>query len=72
MGFRCTLRAGGHGSVKDGCIGSHIVCSHSVEELESKLPLATLFSCADEAGVRDSIAPVALTDLHSRHSSMLK
>ena len=58
-----TLCTGRHGGVEDGCVGRHTVCSHSVEQLQSQLPLPALLRCADEAGVRDGIAPVALTDL---------
>ncbi len=60
-----TLGASGHGAIKDGGIGGHPISSHVVEELQCKLPVPGLFCRADEAGVGDCVATVALIDLRS-------
>lgn len=59
------MRAGRHGSVEDGGVGSHAVRGDAVKQLQRQLPLPGPLCGADQARVRDCVAPVPLADLHS-------
>ena len=65
-----TLRTGGHSGIEDGGIGRYSINSHTVEQLQRKLPLPGLLCRADQACVGDRIAPMALIDLQSTSQSV--
>ena len=60
-----TLRAGRHGSIEDSGVGPYAVRGNAVEQLQRQLPLPGPLRRADQARVRDGVAPVPLANLHS-------